>query len=100
VIIGGVPAPVFVVSPLQINFQVPCEMPLTGSVTMTVNNSGAISAGQSVTLAPYAPGVFTYTHVAGSVDPVIVHVDNSLVTPSQPAKRAKSWWCGQPAWAT
>ena len=86
VMVGGVPAPVFVVSPLQINFQVPCEMPLTGSVTMTVNNSGAISAGQSVTLAPYAPGVFTYTRVAGSVDPVIVHVDNSLVTPSQPAK--------------
>jgi uncharacterized protein (TIGR03437 family) len=86
VIIGGVPAPVFVVSPLQINFQVPCEMPLTGSATITVNNGGAVSTSQSVTLAPYAPGVFGYYRVPTSLDPVIVHVDNSLVTPTSPAK--------------
>jgi len=86
VIIGGVPAPVFVVSPLQINFQVPCEMPLTGSVTMTVNNNGAISAAQSVALAPYAPGVFSYYRTPTSLDPVISHADNSWVTPGSPAK--------------
>jgi uncharacterized protein (TIGR03437 family) len=86
VIVGGVPAPLVYVSPGQINFQVPCEMPLNGSVTMTVNNSGAASTAQSVTLAPYAPGVFTYARTSASTDPIIVHVDNLLVTPGNPAK--------------
>ena len=89
VIIGGVPAPVFYVTPVpypQINFQVPCEMALTGTVTITVNNNGAISAAQSVTLAPYAVGVFSYLRVPTSLDPVIQHADYSLVTPTNPAK--------------
>ena len=86
VTMGGVAAPIFYVSPGQINFQVPCEMPLSGSVAMTVNNRGATSSTQSVTLAPYAPGAFTYARTATSTDPIIVHVDNSLVTPDKPAK--------------
>jgi uncharacterized protein (TIGR03437 family) len=84
VMVGGVPAPLYVVTPLQINFQVPCEMPLTGSATITVNNNGAASAAQSVTLAPYAPGVFYRT--SASVDADIIHVDNSWVSQSSPAK--------------
>jgi uncharacterized protein (TIGR03437 family) len=84
VMVGGVPAPLYVVTPLQINFQVPCELPLTGSATITVNNNGAASAPQSVTLAPYAPGVFYRT--SASVDADIIHVDNSWVSQSSPAK--------------
>jgi hypothetical protein len=59
-------------------------MPLTGSVTITVNNNGAASAAQSVTLAPYAPGVFYRT--SASVDADIIHVDNSWVSSTSPAK--------------
>lgn len=84
VMVGGVPAPLYVVTPLQINFQVPCEMPLTGSSTITVNNNGAASAPQSVTLAPYAPGVFYRS--SATVDADIIHVDNSWVSQSSPAK--------------
>jgi uncharacterized protein (TIGR03437 family) len=84
VMVGGVPAPLYVVTPLQINFQVPCEMPLTGSATITVNNNGAASAAQSITLAPYAPGVFYRT--SATVDADIIHVDNSWVAQSSPAK--------------
>jgi uncharacterized protein (TIGR03437 family) len=85
VVVNGVAAPLFYVSPLQINFQVPCEAPLNGAVGVYVTNGGGMSSAQSATIAPYAPGVFTYARTATAVDPVIVHVDNSLVTPDKPA---------------
>lgn len=85
--VGGIAAPLVYVSPGQINFQVPCELPLTGSVPLTVTNGGAVSTPQTVTLAAYAPGVFTYARTATAVDPIVVHAaDNSLVTPSSPAR--------------
>ena len=85
VVVNGVAAPLFYVSPLQINFQVPCEAPLNGAVGVYVTNGGGMSSAQSATIAPYAPGVFTYARTATAVDPVIVHLDNSLVTPDKPA---------------
>ncbi len=36
-------------------------------------------------MAEYAPGVFTYARNALTLDPVIVHSDNQLVTPDNPA---------------
>ena len=86
VTVGGVAAPLIWVSPAQINFQVPCELPLRGTVSMSVTSGGAMSGSQPVTLAPYAPGVFTYARTSSVLDPVVVHLDNSLVTPDRPAK--------------
>ena len=86
VMVNGVAAPLIYASPSQINFQAPCEIPLNGAVGVFVTNGGAASSAQSVAVAPYAPGVFTYARTATAVDPIIVHQDNSLVTPSQPAK--------------
>src|SRR5271157_35052 len=83
VVVNGVAAPLIYVSPSQINFQAPCEMPLNGAVGVYVTNGGGMSTAQSATTAPYAPGVFFRTDPA--VDPIIVHVDNSLVTPDKPA---------------
>ena len=85
VVVNGAAAPLIYVSPSQINFQVPCEMPLNGAVGVYVTNGGGMSTAQSATIAPYAPGVFTYARTATAMDPIIVHVDNSLVTPTKPA---------------
>jgi uncharacterized protein (TIGR03437 family) len=85
VLVNGIAAPLFYVSPGQINFQVPCEAPLNGAVGVYVASSGGNSPAQSPTIAPYAPGVFTYARTATAVDPIIVHLDNSLVTPDKPA---------------
>ena len=85
VVVNGVAAPLNYVSPTQINFQVPCEMPLNGAVGIYVTNGGGMSPAQAVTIAPYAPGVFSYWRTATAWDPVIVHVDYSLVTPDKPA---------------
>jgi len=84
--VNGVAAPLFYVPPSQINFQVPCEAPLNGAVGVYVTNSGGMSSAQSATIAPYAPGVFTYARTATATDPVIMHyADNSVVTPDKPA---------------
>jgi len=85
VVVNGTAAPLFYVSPSQINFQVPCEAPLNGAVGVYATNGGGTSPAQSATIAPYAPGVFTYARTATAVDPIIVHVDNSLVSPDKPA---------------
>jgi uncharacterized protein (TIGR03437 family) len=85
VVVNGVAAPLFYVSPSQINCQVPCEVPLNGAVGIYVTNGGGMSSAQAATTAPYAPGVFTYGATATAQYPVIVHVDNSLVTPDKPA---------------
>jgi len=85
VLLNGVAAPLIYVSPGQINFQVPCEMPLNGAAGVYVTNGGGMSPALAVTIAPYALGVFTYARTATAVDPIIVHVDNSLVTPDKPA---------------
>src|SRR5271166_1844736 len=85
VVVNGVAAPLIYVSPSQINFQAPCEMPLNGAAGVYVTNSGGMSPALAVTVAPYALGVFTYARTATAMDPIIVHVDNSLVTPDKPA---------------
>jgi hypothetical protein len=54
-------------------------------VGVYVTNGGGTSPAQSATIAPYAPGVFTYARTATALDPIIVHLDNSLVTPDKPA---------------
>jgi len=86
VLLNAIAAPLLYVSPSQINFQVPCEMPLNGAVGVYVTNSGGASSAQIATIAPYAPGVFTTcAPTAAAVGPCIVHLDNSLVTPDKPA---------------
>ena len=86
VTVGGLAAPLVWVSPTQVNFQVPCELPLSGAVSIALTSAGSTSQAQSVTLAPYAPGVFTYASASGLTLPIAVHLDASLVTPDKPAQ--------------
>lgn len=57
VLVYGVAAPLIFVSPTQMNFQVPWEALRNGA----------------------------YARTATAADPIIVHLDNSLVTPDKPA---------------
>jgi uncharacterized protein (TIGR03437 family) len=89
VTVAGTPAPLVYVSPTQINFQVPFEAPTSGNVAVVVTNGGSPSPPQNAAMAEYAPGVFTYARTATALDPIIVHLDNTLVTPSSPATAAE-----------
>jgi uncharacterized protein (TIGR03437 family) len=84
VVIAGIAAPLYYVSPTQINFEVPFEAPL-GPVTMIVSRDGYVSAPSQVTIRDYAPGVFQYARTSTAVDPIIVHgATNQLVSPANP----------------
>ena len=82
---NNVPAPLFYVSPNQINAQVPFELP-PGGVTVEVRRPSSSVVRQTITLAPAAPGIFT-TNQRETGPGVIVHAaDFSLVTESVPAR--------------
>ncbi|MEO8100586.1 MAG: choice-of-anchor D domain-containing protein [Acidobacteriota bacterium] len=85
VLVGGIEAPLYYVSPTQINFQVPFEVGL-GSVPVIVTRDGLESTAQNTTVSTYAVGVFGYARTATDFDPIVIHLDGSLVTPSKPAQ--------------
>ena len=76
--------PLFVVVPGQINAQVPWECPTTGSMQMTVTANGQTSAAQTFNLAAASPGTFIQG-ASNAGNGAILHADNSLVTPANPA---------------
>ena len=58
VLFGGIAAPVFYVSPTQINAQVPFELPDGSSVDLVVRNGFGTSASLEVALLTQDPGIF------------------------------------------
>ncbi|MBS1858431.1 MAG: hypothetical protein JST11_23880 [Acidobacteria bacterium] len=81
--VNGKAAPIYFVSPGQINFLVPYA---TGSSTATivVQNNGVNSNPVTVPVAATAPGVYTLDQ-SGSGPGAILHADYSVVDASNPA---------------
>ena len=63
--INGVPAPLWFVSPGQVNLQIPYETAL-GNALVVVNNNGQVSS-YTIQIAPTAPGIFNN---AAAITPV------------------------------
>jgi uncharacterized protein (TIGR03437 family) len=84
VTINGVKAPLYYVSPTQINAVVPFET-LTGVAEITVSKSGATSNRVTVYVNQTAPGVFAVP-ATGLGYAAALHGDYSLITPQNPAK--------------
>ena len=63
--VNGVAAPLYYVSPGQINFQVPWATPTTGTVNVAVLVNGGSSNIAAVPVATAAPGLF-YDPVSGA----------------------------------
>jgi uncharacterized protein (TIGR03437 family) len=83
--IGGFPAPMYLVSPAQINCLVPYEVNAgAGSVAITVTSGSARSNTITQSIAPTAPGVFSID-LTGTGDGAITHANNSLVNSGNPA---------------
>ena len=76
VTLDGRPAPLFYVSPSQINFQAPWELAGRASAELRISVDGVSSAPMTIPLSNHAPGIF-----AGA----IVGQDGSLVTADRPA---------------
>lgn len=82
--VNGIPAPIYAVTPTQINAVVPYEVTGT-TATFLATSSGAQTNPVTVPLAPTAPGVFSLSS-NGLGEGAITHADNTVVTQASPAK--------------
>ncbi|HLK48612.1 MAG TPA: SBBP repeat-containing protein [Bryobacteraceae bacterium] len=78
--VNGAPAPLFYVSPTQINIQLPYEV-TPGTAALSVNACGGTSAVANFTVAPAAP----YILLGGNGQALIQNPDYSLNTTARPA---------------
>ena len=79
--IGGIPAPLYYVSPTQINAQAPFELVAGNQYQVVVNVNGALTAPGSIAIAPAVPGIAALPN--GQI--VAQHLDGTLVSESAPA---------------
>jgi uncharacterized protein (TIGR03437 family) len=82
VLIGGIAAPLYYVSPGQINAQIPFELAAGAAYQVEINAAGALSVPDVIELIPAAPGIAAFA--SGEI--IAQHIDASLVTDSAPAQ--------------
>lgn len=66
VLVNGIAAPLYYVSPSQLNVQIPYETTVGSSATLSINNNGQVTT-HSFQVAAAAPGIFTTS--AGALVP-------------------------------
>ncbi len=88
VLVNGLPAPVYAVSPGSISALIPFAA--TGTkATVVVNNNGTNSNAVDVPLTKTAPGIFALDS-SGSGAAAVLHADFSVVKPESKAKRGET----------
>jgi uncharacterized protein (TIGR03437 family) len=70
--IGGRAAPLFFVSPSQVNLQIPWELAGQPQAMVTATAGAVLSNQQTVSLAPFAPGLFTLNGAGSSQGTVVI----------------------------
>lgn len=87
VLVNGTPAPLFYVSPAQINFQLPDNVAAgAGSVRIKVENALRPSDDVVIDVAIAAPGIFTSSGDGRGVAAALYASDQSLVSDQRPAR--------------
>ncbi len=85
--IGDRLMPLYFVSPAQINFELPADMP-EGPQTLVVSSSGLSDVRADFTVVRNAPGLFQQLW-GGQAFAVVLHEDGSLVTPDSKARHGE-----------
>jgi uncharacterized protein (TIGR03437 family) len=96
VLVGSTVAPLFHVSPFQINFQVPWEA-APGSAQLTVQVAGRPSSPTTLNLIPFSPGLFTLNSqgtgqaaaTSSATGDFVAPVGSVIGRPSRPATRGE-----------
>jgi len=79
--INGIPAPLFYVSPVQINFQVPWELLGQSQASITVTVAGVTSTAQAVNIAAFAPGLFAMNSQGTGQGAVLIAATGEIAAP-------------------
>jgi len=81
VIVGGMEAPLYYVSPTQVNAQIPFELQPGSQYDVIVSANGALTNAQPIQLSAAAPGLAAFSN--GTL--IAQHSDGSLVSQTSPA---------------
>ncbi len=91
---GGLPAPIYAVSNVngqeQVTVQAPCELTGPGTVSVTVDVSGASSTVTGVPVLSVQPGIFETSDSSKNRFAVVLRSNGSFVSPSNPATRGET----------
>src|ERR1019366_3930770 len=90
VTVNGIAAPLFYISPGQINIQIPFQVTGISTATLQVTNNGQQSNAVTVPLASGDPGIFMWADSTESYHAAVLHANGALVTSSNPAKRGET----------
>ncbi len=77
VTVNGTAAPLYYISPAQVDFQIPYATP-AGSALVQVSSNGVAGVAAAVTVQPAAPSLLTYVDAAGSTRAVVQNQDYSI----------------------
>jgi uncharacterized protein (TIGR03437 family) len=91
-------APLFFVSPTQVNFQVPWELAGQTQVSVTVTTAGGTSDAQAVSLVAFSPGLFSTSSTGTGQASILISGSGEVAAPSgsirgwpaRPVKRGES----------
>jgi uncharacterized protein (TIGR03437 family) len=83
VLVNGIPAPLFFVSPGQINFQMPWEVagPSGIATTLTVTVEGVTSSAATVSLRA-TPGIFSLNQTGSGQGAILIATTGEIAAPS------------------
>jgi uncharacterized protein (TIGR03437 family) len=95
VTVDGVPAPLYFISPFQINFQVPKSSPTSGTATVLVTqvSTGRIIGAVKAQMAAASPSLFTLTYERGTAgsqalrEVAALNPDGSVNSKEKPIER-------------
>jgi uncharacterized protein (TIGR03437 family) len=85
--IAGRSAPLFYTSLTQVNLQIPWELAGQSQTSVTVTLGTVVSSQQTVTLAPFAPGIFTLNGAGTGPGVVLIAGTSLLAAPAGAAGR-------------
>jgi uncharacterized protein (TIGR03437 family) len=93
--VDGVDAPLFFVSPFQINFALPWEVQGRSLATITVTSGGVTSSPQTISLVPAAPAMFSTNQRGNGQGAILVAGTGAIAAPlsmfpgSRPVRRGE-----------
>jgi uncharacterized protein (TIGR03437 family) len=88
VAVNGIAAPLFFVSPTQLNVQLPFNLS-AGVVNVQVTRDGVASAAQAVTISSFSPALFTVPSGGSGPGAILHNSTGVLVSASAPAARGE-----------
>ncbi len=79
VTVNGTPAPLYYVSPGQVDFQIPYSV-APGSALVQVTSHGIAGRSAAITVQPAAPSILTYVDASGNTRAVVQNQDSTINT--------------------